>query len=1218
MEGSTTASRTSPTAGMKRKLSHYGDSKDEHENDVKPHIDQHGSFTALARYTDGDRHGQQAREDIIPGVALNLSSGNSYSHHLATSNQKQPTRPNSTSIPSSSNIPLNISPRIIPAIPNHNAGHSSGITRPSSITPRSDPYGANGPTNGTINPNAKGLGGESRGIPHSGSGDGHHSEVSDQGHQGEKNKRKKPRVALSCAQCTKIPEQCTLYVPGEPLPKSTRIHQSVRRQSSQSASQTQTPPQKATSAKAQPPPSSANKKPPLPLPPQPTPQRSSSQAIPGPSGSVPPPMAIGAQRSSAPAHRPLAIQPQPSSASQPRHMSTSASVATETPVPRKELPALASMTVSTIQQLPATLQALANQPYQHFFPPNSGSVEAVYNASESVYEPESPMFESEVLQRLERIESIVRSSSQHPLAVNIRSGSYVKALAGEGSVHNEGSRRGPTDGDQEGRPFGFSRSASAGDGTGLDAGRWFATDGTVPSIEGLRGSSTIQLNLTDCGTPADNLQRLIQDCGVSPMKLRDLVQELPPYPFAAALVDWFFQHINYVRYPIDERIFRSAFEDMYKKKDGVGPEPGNVRSLPLIFIVLATSSRLAPEAWAGDEQTRRMTSLRMYWCSRRSLLIAIAIQPESLELVVTRLLSALYLVLIHDRRLTECWSQLGASLRTAQAIGLHRDGTKLGLDPYVTEYRRRVWSYLYHADRNYSLILGRPPSIGDAYCDAGEPSNVEFADLEPGQPIVSKPLSEPTSSTFVILRKRFAKIVGKITHHFQKLHEPARFEDVEFLDKELRNFISDLPPHYRMEDADKSLDAAQPYIPIHRYYLSTEILFIVITLHRPWLLRRLRSDRFAMSRRACFDAAKMDFRIRQQFRNEHPGVHNAYFGGQFREFNAAMIAGISAIIFPRGEDAEEMRLILTTFLNQNPLDKQAHRDQASQKEVAIIYTLCRRAQQVLERNEISNSGHRSESVALLLGLRDGEGVQLPPSSSQSTRNGGQSNESTSSIFKNLYSAMVNGNSGKNQNNAQSGISATAPYQPLSLSLPGHQRSNSFSNSTNNLTDHSPAGSGSAGSGLEDEHPQRLLDHWLSANSSMAIGHPHDADIDARVLGQAYGLFGGLNQPLLGITADHMGQGWAIPGTNGLVGGTTDPLLEEDIPHEQRPQQDTFHNISHRMAGIRAEDGLLASGDSAMDVVGLSNPVPLPSADQAVPDIANPLDDTYWNTLIDGK
>lgn len=250
--------------------------------------------------------------------------------------------------------------------------------------------------------------------------------------------------------------------------------------------------------------------------------------------------------------------------------------------------------------------SLAGQAFQAMFPYGSNAGET-FNPPESVY-TEGSSFEAEVLQRLERIESLVRAPN-HALP-SARSGSLVRPA--EGSAQGE-SRR---ETDHEGRPLGFSRSASAGDGPGVDAGKWFATDGTVPSIEGLRGSSTIQLNLTDCGTPADNLQRLIQDCGVSPMKLRDLVQELPPYPFASALVDWFFRHINYVRYPIDERSFRLSFEDMYKKKDGVGPEPGNVRSLPLIFIVLATSSRLAPEAWAGDEQTRRMTSLRMYWCCK--------------------------------------------------------------------------------------------------------------------------------------------------------------------------------------------------------------------------------------------------------------------------------------------------------------------------------------------------------------------------------------------------------------------------------------------------------------------------------------------------------------------------------------------------------------------------------------------------------------------------
>jgi hypothetical protein len=41
-------------------------------------------------------------------------------------------------------------------------------------------------------------------------------------------------------------------------------------------------------------------------------------------------------------------------------------------------------------------------------------------------------------------------------------------------------------------------------------------------------------------------------------------------------------------------------------------------------------------------------------------------------------------------------------------------------------------------------------------------------------------------------------------------------------------------------------------------------------------------------------------------------------GGHFREFNSAMIAGISAIIEPHGPEANEMRGILRTFLEDHP------------------------------------------------------------------------------------------------------------------------------------------------------------------------------------------------------------------------------------------------------------------------------------------------------------
>lgn len=90
--------------------------------------------------------------------------------------------------------------------------------------------------------------------------------------------------------------------------------------------------------------------------------------------------------------------------------------------------------------------------------------------------------------------------------------------------------------------------------------------------------------------------------------------------------------MNYVRYPIHEKLFRicqslfftsptdtdlaKAYEDLYNQHKAV--EPSNVRALPLVFIVLALSVRLAPKEWAGDEQTRKLSSLRMYWSCESS------------------------------------------------------------------------------------------------------------------------------------------------------------------------------------------------------------------------------------------------------------------------------------------------------------------------------------------------------------------------------------------------------------------------------------------------------------------------------------------------------------------------------------------------------------------------------------------------------------------------
>lgn len=41
---------------------------------------------------------------------------------------------------------------------------------------------------------------------------------------------------------------------------------------------------------------------------------------------------------------------------------------------------------------------------------------------------------------------------------------------------------------------------------------------------------------------------------------------------------------------------------------------------------------------------------------------------------------------------------MGVVIRNAERGGLHRDGSILGLSPYETERRRRVWWQLQHLD----------------------------------------------------------------------------------------------------------------------------------------------------------------------------------------------------------------------------------------------------------------------------------------------------------------------------------------------------------------------------------------------------------------------------------------------------------------------------------------------------------------------------------------
>ncbi|KZO94940.1 hypothetical protein CALVIDRAFT_483574, partial [Calocera viscosa TUFC12733] len=473
----------------------------------------------------------------------------------------------------------------------------------------------------------------------------------------------------------------------------------------------------------------------------------------------------------------------------------------------------------------------------------------------------------------------------------------------------------------------------------LQGGKWYGSSAsgsvtTQPLLEQLHAQSGELGPVEEAQTPAEKLLRLIQDCGVSATKVPELLRELPESKMTTdRLVDFYFQQINYTRYPLYEPAFRASYESIYAS--GGKLHPNDIRFLPLLFVILATSVRLAPDHLVGNSSVRRITSLRYYWASRRSLLIAAAVQTDSLELVLARLLSFRFLVF--ERRITECWAQLGAAVRTAQALGLHRDGTKLGLDAFNTEYRRRVWTYLYHADRTHALILGRPPSISDDYTDTLPPSNIPDDALPTARIVMpqSEPLTKPTLMTFQILRHSLATIIGHIVHHFQNLRGHSHYSDVVHLDQELENFVQTLPPHYSL-DPDTSLDHVYHFVPVHRFLIITEVFFVRMSLHRPYLLRR--SDRYNLSRSASFKCARLDFRNRQLFKQSVSREVMLSMGGGYREFQAAMTAGISLVLEPDGPESEAMRQIVDMFIQEH-MNMGDELDETTKRELKVIELL---------------------------------------------------------------------------------------------------------------------------------------------------------------------------------------------------------------------------------------------------------------------------------------
>jgi hypothetical protein len=98
------------------------------------------------------------------------------------------------------------------------------------------------------------------------------------------------------------------------------------------------------------------------------------------------------------------------------------------------------------------------------------------------------------------------------------------------------------------------------------------------------------------------------------------------------------------------------------------------------------------------------------------------------------------------------WVLSGVSQRIGQRIGLHRDGEKLGLSPFETEVRRRLWWFIMMLEGYSQKLAGSGASGNMLMGDVKMPSNINDSDLFLGMTEAPKEHEGATEMIFFLIK----------------------------------------------------------------------------------------------------------------------------------------------------------------------------------------------------------------------------------------------------------------------------------------------------------------------------------------------------------------------------------------------------------------------------------------------------------------------------------
>ncbi|KAJ6113512.1 hypothetical protein N7523_006829 [Penicillium sp. IBT 18751x] len=395
--------------------------------------------------------------------------------------------------------------------------------------------------------------------------------------------------------------------------------------------------------------------------------------------------------------------------------------------------------------------------------------------------------------------------------------------------------------------------------------------------------------------------------------IEELLAKLPPRPVIAALVDFFFDSVNW-HYFILERFYFDSLLSRWPPAEGTEAVSHltlaelcmEMRYFPaLLFQVIALSLLFAPTDWdvVANLPVGGVTASHMYSDLGDELLSQLGRPGLALTAVQADFLRSSWLK--NCGRGIESWYTVGSAIRQAQELRLHQQkeiqqangnnvGKTLSLFWYE-ENKKRLWVNLFVWDSFMAMILGRPRMINLDDCDAKPPMNCNIPrDPSTAIPMTVRPedSNSPVTISAVLLKYELACKVHKM--RATKADSP-RLDDyniVQKLHEEIMLLKNEVPAFLRLKNTDTTWDIEHPYLPQLRQEFQVMLNLIVMALHRSHVISN------GESRKAALQAALQTLDCQQQFFAQAEKNQYHLFGLAFYTVDASFLVSIIATLFP--------------------------------------------------------------------------------------------------------------------------------------------------------------------------------------------------------------------------------------------------------------------------------------------------------------------------------